>query len=38
VGDASKIRTVLQKYGPVEVYDIDGHVVGGGEPAKEPKP
>jgi zinc protease len=40
VGDASKIRTVLQKYGPVEVYDTEGRPVASGEPAtsaKEPK-
>lgn len=24
VGDASKIKSVLEKYGPVEVYDIEG--------------
>jgi zinc protease len=24
VGDASKIRTVLEKYGPVERYDVQG--------------
>jgi len=25
VGDASKLRTVLAKFGPVEEYDSDGH-------------
>jgi hypothetical protein len=24
VGDGSKIRSVLEKYGPVEVYDTEG--------------
>src|SRR5215475_7151220 len=28
VGDVSKIRTVMEKYGPVEVYDADGKRVG----------
>jgi zinc protease len=28
VGDASKIRTSLGKYGPVETYDIDGKKTG----------
>jgi zinc protease len=27
VGDASKIRTVLAQYGPLEVYDIEGHAM-----------
>jgi predicted Zn-dependent peptidase len=27
VGDANKIKTVLEKYGPVEVYDNEGHLV-----------
>jgi predicted Zn-dependent peptidase len=26
VGDASKIKSVLDKYGPVETYDVDGKV------------
>jgi len=30
VGDASKARDVLAKYGKVEVYDADGKPVGGG--------
>lgn len=30
VGDASKTRTVLAKYGTVEVYDADGKLVSGG--------
>jgi zinc protease len=30
VGDASKAREVLAKYGKVEVYDADGKPVGGG--------
>jgi predicted Zn-dependent peptidase len=30
VGDASKTRDVLAKYGTVEVYDADGKPVGGG--------
>ncbi|HEX6046062.1 MAG TPA: pitrilysin family protein [Pyrinomonadaceae bacterium] len=30
VGDASKARDVLSKYGKVEVYDADGKPVGGG--------
>jgi hypothetical protein len=24
VGDAGKIKSVLEKYGPVEAYDING--------------
>jgi len=28
VGDVSKIKTVMEKYGPVEVYDADGKRVG----------
>jgi zinc protease len=28
VGDASKIKTVLEKYGPVEVYKVDGTRAG----------
>jgi predicted Zn-dependent peptidase len=24
VGDSGKIRSVMEKYGPVEVYDADG--------------
>lgn len=28
VGDASKIKPVMEKYGPVEVYDADGKKVG----------
>jgi hypothetical protein len=24
VGDASKIKSVMEKYGPVEVYDTEG--------------
>jgi zinc protease len=31
VGDASKARDVLAKYGSVEVYDADGKPVGGGD-------
>jgi predicted Zn-dependent peptidase len=31
VGDASKAREVLAKYGSVEVYDADGKPVGGGD-------
>jgi zinc protease len=31
VGDASKTRDVLAKYGTVEVYDADGKPVGGGD-------
>jgi predicted Zn-dependent peptidase len=27
VGDASKIKAVLEKFGPVEVYDLSGNVV-----------
>jgi zinc protease len=30
VGDASKTRDILAKYGTVEVYDADGKPVGGG--------
>lgn len=30
VGDASKTRAILAKYGTVEVYDADGKPVGGG--------
>jgi zinc protease len=30
VGDASKARTILAKYGTVQVYDADGKPVGGG--------
>src|SRR6185503_4370348 len=38
VGDASKIRAVLQKYGPVELYDTEGRpVVAAAAPATEPK-
>ena len=28
VGDVSKIKPVLEKYGPVEVFDTDGKKVG----------
>jgi predicted Zn-dependent peptidase len=28
VGDVSKIKTIMEKYGPVEVYDADGKRVG----------
>ena len=28
VGDVSKIKSILEKYGPVEVYDADGKRVG----------
>ena len=28
VGDVSKIKSVMEKYGPVEVYDADGKKVG----------
>lgn len=28
VGDASKIKTILEKYGTVEVYDMEGRPVG----------
>ena len=28
VGDLSKIKSVMEKYGPVEVYDADGKKVG----------
>ena len=28
VGDVSKIKPVLEKYGPVEVYDAEGKKVG----------
>lgn len=28
VGDASKIKSVMEKYGPVEVYDTDGNKAG----------
>lgn len=31
VGDASKARQVLEKYGKVEVYDADGKPVSGSE-------
>ena len=31
VGDASKTRDVLAKYGRVEVYDADGKPVSGGQ-------
>lgn len=31
VGDASKTRDILAKYGTVEVYDADGKPVGGGQ-------
>jgi zinc protease len=31
VGDASKTRDVLAKYGTVEVYDADGKPLGGGD-------
>jgi hypothetical protein len=31
VGDASKAREVLSKYGKVELYDADGKPVPGGE-------
>ena len=27
VGDAAKIRPVLEKYGPIELYDADGNKV-----------
>jgi predicted Zn-dependent peptidase len=27
VGDVSKIRTVMEKYGPIEVYDTEGKKV-----------
>jgi zinc protease len=30
VGDASKARDVMSKYGKVEVFDADGKPVGGG--------
>jgi predicted Zn-dependent peptidase len=28
VGDVSKIKAVMEKYGPVEVYDAEGKKVG----------
>ena len=28
VGDAGKIRPIMEKYGPVEMYDVDGKRVG----------
>ncbi len=28
VGDAGKIRPIMEKYGPVELYDVDGKRVG----------
>ena len=28
VGDLSKIKSVMEKYGPVETYDADGKKVG----------
>jgi predicted Zn-dependent peptidase len=28
VGDAAKIKPILEKYGPVEVYNADGVKVG----------
>ena len=28
VGDASKIRPVMERYGPVEVYDAEGKKLG----------
>jgi predicted Zn-dependent peptidase len=31
VGDASKIKTVLEKYGAVAVYDTNGTLVGSGK-------
>ena len=31
VGDASKARDVLAKYGIVQVYDADGKLIGGSE-------
>ena len=38
VGDASKIKPVLEKYGSVEVYDIQGKRVeqAAGQPSKTP--
>jgi predicted Zn-dependent peptidase len=33
VGDASKIKAVMEKYGPVEVYGTDGRPVTGAGPA-----
>jgi predicted Zn-dependent peptidase len=27
VGDASKIKAAVEKYGPLEVYDNEGHLV-----------
>jgi len=33
VGDASKIKTGLEKFGPVEVYDADGKPVVAKAPA-----
>jgi hypothetical protein len=31
VGDASKTRGILAKYGTVEVYDAEGKPIGGGQ-------
>jgi predicted Zn-dependent peptidase len=28
VGDVNKIKTVMEKYGPIEVYDTEGRKVG----------
>lgn len=34
VGDASKIKSVMEKYGPVEVFDADGKPTPAGPPSK----
>lgn len=34
VGDASKIKAVMEKYGPVEVFDADGKPMPTGPPGK----
>lgn len=36
VGDASKIKSVMEKYGPVEVFDANGKPVAGGASASAP--
>ena len=28
VGDAAKIKVIMEKYGPVEMYDAEGRKVG----------
>nr|MBA3441036.1 insulinase family protein [Pyrinomonadaceae bacterium] len=38
VGDASRIKSVLEKYGPVEVYDAGGNLMGSGAPASKTTP